>query len=174
METAIISIICIALIVFGGMTMAQGFMTSVDASTNGLQQVGQRDEAILRTEITPVDAVVTPQVDGRDLLEITVKNTGQTKIADFEDWDLIVQYYDGGGTYHVEWLPYSGTAATYEWEVTWIHLNSAPEVVDPGVLNPGESMLITTYLDPAAGAGTTNLAVISTPSGVTASTYFLP
>jgi len=173
METAIISIICIGLIVFGGMTMAQGFMTSVDASTAGLQEVGQRDENILRTEITPVDAVCTLQF-GPDLVEITVENTGQTKITDFQDWDLIVQYYDSGGAYHVEWLPYTGTAATYEWEVAWIHLNGSPEIYDPGVLNPGEQMLIRTYLFPSVGAGTTNLAVISTPSGVTASTYFSP
>ena len=173
METAIISVICIGLIVFGGMTMAQGFMTSVDASTTGLQQAGQRDEAILRTEITPEDANCT-LLFGPDRLQITIKNTGQTKISDFEDWDIIVQYYDSGGTYHVEWLPYTGTAATYEWEVVWIHLNGSPEIVDPGVLNPGEQMLIRTYLFPSVGAGTTNLAVISTPSGVTASTYFGP
>ena len=173
METVIISIICIGLIVFGGMTMAQGFMTSVDASSTGLQQVGRRDEAILRTQITPVDAACTLLL-GPDLLEITVKNTGQTKIADFEDWDLIVQYYDDTGTYRVEWLPFTGTAATYEWEVVWIHLNGGPEIFDPGVLNPGEQMLIRTYLSPSVGAGTTNLAVISTPSGVTASTYFSP
>ena len=174
METAIISVICIGLVVFGGMTMARGFITTVDTSTTNLQQVGQRSEDILRTEITPVDANVTLQPDGRDLLEITVQNTGQTKLADFEDWDVIVQYYDGSGGYHVEWLPYSGTADTYQWEVTWIHLNGNPELVDPGVLNPGEELLISTYLDPAAGAGTTNLAVLSTPSGVTASTYFTP
>jgi len=42
------------------------------------------------------------------------------------------------------------------------------------VLNPGEQLLIRTYLVPQTGPGTTNLAVISTPSGVTASTYFMP
>ena len=40
METVLISIICIALVVFGGMTMSQGFMTSVDASTAGLSEIG--------------------------------------------------------------------------------------------------------------------------------------
>ena len=174
METAIISVICIGLIAFGGMTMARGFMTTVDASTSNLQQAGQRDQDILNTQITAESANISTQPDGRGLLEITVKNTGQTKIADFENWDVIVQYYDASSTYHVEWLPYSGTADTYQWEVTWIHLNGGPEVVDPGVLNPGEEMLISTYLDPNVGAGTTNMAVLSTPSGVTASTYFSP
>ena len=172
METVIISIICIGLIVFGGMTMSHGFISTVDSSTAGLQQVGPTDETILRTSITPVSANITPQPDGRDLLQIAVANTGQTKLADFADWDVIVQYYDSSGTYHVEWLPYSGTAGTYQWGVTWIHLNGGPEVADKGVLNPGEEMLISTYLDPAVETGTTNLAVVSTPSGVTGSAYF--
>ena len=173
METAIISLICIALVVFGGMTMAQGFLTSVDASTTGLEVVGQRDEEILRTEITPVSTFCDPMA-GPDLLEITVENTGQTRLAKFEEWDIIIQYYDSSGTYHVEWLPYTGAADTYEWEVVWIRLNGGAEIYEPDVLNPGEQMLIRTYLDPSVGAGTTNMAVISTPSGVTASTYFSP
>ena len=173
METAIISLICIGLVVFGGMTMAQGFLTSVDASTTGLEEVGARDEAILRTEITPVATYCELQA-GPDLLEITVENTGQTKLADFGEWDLIVQYFDDTATYRVEWLPYTGAAGTYEWEVVWIHLNGGAEIYEPGVLNPGEQMLIRTYLEPSVGNGTTNMAVISTPSGVTASAYFSP
>ena len=173
MDTAIISLICIALVVFGGMTMAQGFITSVDASTTGLEEVGQRDETIMRTEITPVDATYQQQF-GPDPLEITVENTGQTKLADFEDWDVIVQYYDGWGNYHVEWLPYASSPGTNEWGIVWIRLDGGSEIYEPNVLNPGEQVLIRTYLNPGVGNGTTNMVVISTPSGVTASTYFSP
>ena len=38
MENAIVSLVCIALIVFGGMTMSQGFLTSVDNSSMGLEE----------------------------------------------------------------------------------------------------------------------------------------
>ena len=174
METAIVSIICIALVIFGGMTMSHGFMTSVDASTAGLQQIGNKIETMLRTELTPVSTNLT-LVSGPSPLEIVLENTGQTKMADYEKWDVIVQYYDGSGTYHVEWLPYSVTGgATNEWAVGWIHLNGQPEKFDPTVLNPGEQIMIATQLDPAVGAGTTNMVVISTPSGITSSTYFSP
>jgi len=174
METAIVSIICIALVIFGGMTMSHGFMTSVDASTAGLQQIGNKIETMLRTELTPVSTNLT-LVSGPSPLEIVLENTGQTKMADYEKWDVIVQYYDGSGTYHVEWLPYSVTGgATNEWGVGWIHLNGQPEKFDPTVLNPGEQIMIATQLDPAVGAGTTNMVVISTPSGITSSTYFSP
>ena len=174
METIIVSIICIALIVFGGMTMSQGFMTSVDASTTGLEEIGARDETIMRTELTPVSTYLETPV-GPDPLEITLENTGQTRIADFDKWDIIVQYYDDSDAYHVEWLPYiQGTLDTYEWEVVSIEINGQPEIFEQGVLNPEEQITLRTLLEPSVGAGTTNMVVVSTPSGVTASTYFSP
>jgi hypothetical protein len=174
METAIISIICIALMIFGGMAMAQGLMTSVDASTEGLSEIGERTEIIMRTELTPMSTNIT-LIAGADPLDIVLKNTGQTKMADFDKWDIIIQYYDDSGDYHVEWLPYApGGAGTYEWEVGWIRLNGAAEIYEPNVLNPGEEIMIRTWLDPSVGVGTTNMVVISTPSGISSSTYFSP
>ena len=174
METAIISIICIALVVFGGMTMSQGFITSVDASATGLEEIGQRDESIMRTELTPIDTTCTSPY-GPDPLEITLENTGQTKLANFDKWDVIVQYYDFWSNLLIEWLPYTeGTAGTYEWEVVWIRLDGEAETFEPNVLNPGEQIMIRTWLYPSVQSGSTNMVTISTPSGVTASTYFSP
>jgi hypothetical protein len=174
METAIVSIICIALIVFGGMTMSHGFITSLDTSTAGLEEAGQRDEEIMRTDLTPVSATVT-RVYGPDPLEVVLENTGQTKIADFDKWDVIVQYADGTGTYHTVWLPYSASGGgTYEWGVEWIRLNGQTERIELNVLNPGEQIMINTWLYPSVGAGTTNMVVVTTPNGVTSSTYFIP
>jgi hypothetical protein len=171
METAIVSIICIALIVFGGMTMSQGFITSVDTSTTGLEKISQRDETMIRTELTPTST----NMPSTDTLELTLENTGQTRLSDYEAWDIIVQYYDGTGTYHVEWLPYTGeTLGNNKWEVAWIRLNGNNEIFEPGVLNPEEEIMVRAQLSPAVGANTTNLVVASTPSGVTASTYFSP
>ncbi len=171
METIIVSLICIALIVFGGMTMAQGFMTSVDASTTGLEEIGQRDETIMRTELTPVST----SLPALDTLEVTLKNTGQTKLADFDKWDVIVQYYDGTGAYYTKWLPYAtGTLGNNEWEVLWIRLDGEDELFEPNVLNPEESIMIRAQLDPSVGAGTTNMVVVATPGGITVSTYFAP
>ena len=171
METAIISIICIALIVFGGMTMSQGFITSVDTSTTGLEEISQRDEDMIRTELIPT----TTDMPSADTLELTLENTGQTRLSDFEAWDIIVQYYDGTGTYHVEWLPYTeGALGDNQWEVVWIKLDGDNEVFEPGVLNPEEEIMVRAQLNPPVGANTTNMVVTSTHSGVTASTYFSP
>ena len=171
METAIISIICIALVVFGGMTMSQGFMTSVDTSTAGLEEVSQRDDTMMRTELTPI----TTDMPSTNTLELTLENSGQTRLSDFENWDIIVQYYDGTGTYHIQWLPYTEeTLGDNEWEVVWIKLDGDNEVFDPGVLNPEEEIMVRAQLNPAVGVNSTNMVVTSTPIGVTASTYFSP
>jgi hypothetical protein len=160
--------------IFGGMTMSQNFMTSVDTSTESLSEIGQRTETLMKTELTPISTNIT-LVPGADPVEIILKNTGQTKMADFDKWDVIVQYYDDSGNYDVVWLPYaSGGAGNNEWEVGWIRLDGAAETFEPNVLNPGEEIMIKTWLDPSVGANTTNMVVISTPSGITCSTYFSP
>ena len=174
METAIVSIVCIAMVIFGGMAMSNGFMTSVDTTTAGLQEVGNINDAIMRTELVPVSTNITLQ-PGPDPLEIVLNNTGQIKMADYEKWDVIVQYYDDSGNYHVEWLPYvKGTTAPGEWDVGWIKMNGQPEMFEPNVLNPGEEMMIEARLEPSVGSNSTNMVVITTSSGVTCSTYFAP
>jgi flagellar protein FlaF len=171
METAIVSIICVALIAFGGMTMSRGFMTSVDNSARGMDTAGQRNETIMRTELTPSST----SFPSGNTLDIILENTGQTKLADFDKWDVIIQYYDDTNNYHVVWLPYTDEAlGDNEWQVSWIRYNGAPEVFEPGILNPKEEIKIRAQLKPAPGPGTTNLAVVATPNGITASTYFLP
>jgi archaeal flagellar protein FlaF len=169
METALVSLICIALIVFGGMTMAQGFFTSVDASTTRLAEVGQRNETMIRTGLTPVST----NMSASNTLEVILGNSGQTKLADFGKWDVIVQYRDDVGNYYSKWLPYTDAPlADNQWQLAGILLNGAPEVIEPGVLNPEEQLEIRAQLNPSVGDGTINMIVIATPDGVTASTFF--
>jgi hypothetical protein len=169
METAIVSLICIALIVFGGMTMSQGFLTSVDASTAGLEEVGHRDELAMRTGLS----AVSTSMPSSNTLEVTLENSGQIKLAEFDKWDIIVQYYDGNGSYHTRWIPYTeGTLGDNEWEVAWIRLDGGAEIFELDVLNPEEQIMIRAQFNPSVGDGTTNMVVVSTPGGITASTYF--
>jgi hypothetical protein len=169
METALVSLICIALIVFGGMTMSQGFMTTVDTSTTGLEDVRERGESLIRTELSPVSSVMT----ANNILEVVLQNTGQEKLAEFEKWDFIVQYHDDTGVYYTEWLPYtSGNLSDNEWEISEIQIDGETEVYEPNVLNQSESILLTAQLSPAVGANTTNMVIVATPDGITASTYF--
>lgn len=173
METAIVSIICIALLVIGGMTMSQGFLSSVDTTTLGLEMVSERDEEIMRTNLSTLSATMP----ATNRVQVSLRNNGQTKLNDFDRWDVIVQYYDSGGTYYVKWLPYTEniTPGNNQWRKKGIYLsaeNMTAEVFEPGILNPGEEMVIEAKVSPATGVGTTNLLIASTPSGIPASIIF--
>ncbi len=169
METAVVSLVCIALIVFGGMTMSRGFITSVDSTAMALDKMGQRDEKILRTELSPTNATLNSSTD----LHITLRNSGQTKLADFDRWDVIVQYHDSVGVYYITWLPYTaGVPGSNQWRNYAIYQDGLPEVFEPNILNPGEDMEIEANLSPAVGRHTTNLVVVSTSNGIPASIVF--
>lgn len=172
METAFVSIICVALLVIGGMTMSQGFLSSVDATTKNIQALSQRDEQIMRTNIMIQSAVQTSS----DSLKVTVKNNGQTKLASFEKWDVIVHSQDASGQMHVTWLPYRGVGLdNNEWSIQGIYMDSGglvPEAFEPGIINPDEEVIMVCKLDPPLGENTMNLVSVSTPNGVTVSKVF--
>lgn len=170
METAIVSLICIALVILGGMTMSQGFLTSADTTSEALEELGQSSESIMRTELTPQTANA---IGSTGRLTVNLENSGQTKLTNFEKWDLIVQYYDSDDTYYTKWLPFTdSTLASNQWTVNGIYLNEKPESFEPNILNPGETIELEAKLNPAAGVNTTNLVVIATPNGIPASIDF--
>ena len=172
METLIVSVVCIALLVVGGMTMSQGFLSSVDSSQVGLTEMVVKNEEIVRTELSILN-VLCPE---SSRVNVYIGNTGQTKLSDFAGWDVIVQYYDAEGGYHVIWLPNTeDSLQANEWKVEGIYLDSGeqtPEVFEPGILNPGEEMIINAEVSPSVGEGTTNTVIVSTPNGVSTSAFF--
>ncbi len=172
MENAIVSLICIALMIFGGMTMSQDFLSTMDKTSASLGELGIRAEDIMRTELLPISA----SQPSADLLEVTLRNSGQTKIGDFEKWDVVVQYHDTDSTYYVVWIPYTaGDPGNNEWTKKGIYLDAGSEtaeVFEPGILNPGEEIIFEAKVNPSVGEGTTNLVVISTPNGTQTSIVF--
>jgi len=164
MATIIVSIICIAMIVVGGMTLSQGILTSADSAALSVEEIGIREGEITRTD---PDAVRAAYIFWADLLQVTVENAGQTKLASFDKWDFIVHYYDGSGIYHTEWLPYtSGALGDNEWQKARIGLNGPIEFFEPDILNPGEELVILARLNPLPGDATTGDIAVATPNGV--------
>ncbi|HSW58614.1 MAG TPA: hypothetical protein VLH15_09440 [Dehalococcoidales bacterium] len=172
METAFVTIICVALMVIGGMTMSQGFLSSVDSTTKNIRVLSQRDQEIMRTNILIQSAHQTAP----DRLMLKVKNIGQTKLAGFQKWDVIVHSQDASSQIFVTWLPYdSAGPGINSWNIQGIYLDSeglVPEVFEPGILNPDEEMVFLCILDPQVGPNTVNLVSVSTPNGVTTSKTF--
>jgi len=152
--------------------MSRGLLASVDSTSQGLGITSQRDEDIMRTSVS----MISTNQSAPDTIQVYIKNNGQTKLANFGKWDIIIHYYDDVGTYRVEWLPYnSGTLISNEWQVSGIYIDSSimsPEAFDPNILNPNEEMIITCKLEHPIGTGTTNLLLVSTPNGVPMSVIF--
>jgi len=169
METAITAIILITLLIISVVGLAQFAMsaqaTIADSSRTMQERVGER----ARTSITSLSAnTIAPG----DSVQVTLKNDGSTKLADFDQWDVILQYSDGA-TQQIRWYP-NGTGAN-EWQVTGIYQStspSVPEAVDPGIFDPGEEMVMTISVSPSVGTSTTNIATVATPNGIAASTVF--
>lgn len=174
METAIVSLICVALMILGGMTMANNLLSTADTTTAGLEEMNETAGEIMRTELS----ILSTDHSG-NTLEVILENSGQTKIADFSRWDFIVQYEDNQNEYQVVRINYDedgAPPANDTWVEEGIYLDAAgaqDEVFEPGILNPGEEIILQAKIvTPPVGGGTTNLVVVSTPNGIPVSSVF--
>ena len=173
MGKIVFSIIALSLFVLVGTTMSQNFLHSFDSMTSEFVDLTSRNENIVRTSLHPVSTTLLP---GRQILEITLRNDGETKLADFELWDVTVQYYDYLNNYHTYWLTYvEGTPGDNQWRVKGIYLDAATEtseLLEPDVLNINEEIVIQAKLSPKVHITANNLAIVSTPNGVKTWNYF--
>jgi hypothetical protein len=164
MATIVVSIICIAMIIVGGMTLSQGILTSADRAALSVEDISIREGEFNRTSLENVRAAQLPWTD---YLRVTVQNTGQVKLANFNKWDVIVHYYDESGTYYTKWLPYTeGIPGDNEWQASRIGLNGPTDFFEPGILNPSEELIILANINPPAGNSTVGNITVSTASGV--------
>lgn len=174
MENVIVAVFCIALVLIGAMTIAQSSLNSTDTIAEAWKQMENTSEEISRTNIASIGAVtLTPAAT---TVKVTLENTGETKLEEFDEWDVIVQYRDTNADLLVKRLSYtSSPPGNNEWTVDAIYLDastSATEVFDPGIFNPDEDLIIRIELDPAVGTPTANLATIATHNGVATSAVF--
>jgi hypothetical protein len=170
MATVVVSIICIAMIIVGGITLSQGILTSADTAAFSVNNISIREGEYNRTSL---DALRAARLSWANCLRLTVKNTGQTKLADFDKWDVIVHYYDDSGINHIKWLPYTGNSPVEnEWQAARIGLNGPTDFFEPGILNPSEELIILAKTNPPTGNATTGNITISTVNGVYESISF--
>jgi len=171
MVVAVVAIICIAMIVMGGMTLSQGILTSADAAAVNFEEISALEGEITRTDLTILRAA---KLSWSDYLRVTVANSGQTKLANFDKWDVIVNYEDSGGTLYTRWLPYTvASPLGNEWQNARIGLYGPVEFFEPGILNPLEEMVALINLNPALGNATSGSVSVATPNGVYTSFPFL-
>jgi len=166
METALITLICVAIIIVGTVTT---MMTSVQSATSlseSLKEMGEQSADIRRTEIDAIDNIVDV---GDDDIDVTVVNDGQTNLAQFPKWDVIARY-ENSGTDYSTYLEYTTDVdpGDNQWTVEGIYLpDDTPEVMDMNILNPGEKVVLRIDLYPLMDEKTYSMVTVSTPNGVT-------
>jgi hypothetical protein len=92
---------------------------------------------------------------------VTVTNDGDIKLTDMQQWDVILQYTGTDDGLYTKWYTYSS-----EWSET------ISDVFEPDILNPGEQMAIQIAVSPSVKTSTSNLALIVTPNGISATAVF--
>ncbi len=172
MSNAIVALFVIALMIIAALTWSQAAFSSFDSVSQSLKEMAQTTREVNRTNIS----ILASQKEGV-FFDIEVHNSGEVRLAQFEDWDVLVQYYDATSNYHIRRLAYTGnsTPSDNEWTVNKIYSGqgmSEEELFEPGILNPGEVALLRLKLSPQPGNGTTNLVSISTFNGVNTSAQF--
>lgn len=172
MANLIVTLMSIAVILSGVSLTAQGSFKSMANLSDDWKQMEVRSGDIARTGLEVINTY-----ESSPYAYITIRNSGQTSLANFEAWDVVVQYYDSSNNYHQLWLPYTTSLppGNNQWTVAGIYVDASrgiPEVFQPNMFDPGEQMIIRIRLSPAAKQSAHNLVVIGTPNGVTASTMF--
>lgn len=162
MESALISLVSIALIIIGTVTVTMSAFHSASTVSDSWKQMEQQASSIRRTEIV----AVPPGNYGGGAIDLMVRNEGQTNLDQFPHWDVIAQYQAGDAYYIVYTAGYP--PGSDEWTVEGIYLSdNSTEVFDLNILNPGEKMKVVVSLDPEIGEGETAKMTVSTPNGVT-------
>ncbi|MFZ5917728.1 MAG: hypothetical protein ACOYZ7_12385 [Chloroflexota bacterium] len=170
METTLTGLIVIMLLLLVVLTLAHAFLSVQSAALDSWRDTEARLTEQARTDLLSLGGQT---LAGGALVEIGLQNSGSVKLADFDRWDVIVQYQDSLGGHHVDWLPYS--QAGDRWTVKGIYLDASQgtaEFFEPNILNGGEELVIQMTLSSWVGSGTTNLATVVTPNGIGVSTVF--
>lgn len=152
--------------------MAQGSFTAVGNVSDSWKEMEARAVVLSRTDIDVIaTSYATPTLD------VTIKNTGGEPLRDLGQWDVVVQYYDVDGTYHITYLPYTSATSVVdnEWGKVAIYVDASgltAEAHQPGILDPAEEIVLQLSMTPVADSTANNLVIIGTPNGVTVSEPF--
>ena len=108
MENFAITLVCIALLITGAVSMSMTALNAVNTMSDALREEEVLARDMINTSIACENATTSP---GGGSVTLYVANTGNTSLANYVAWDVIVRYQDGS-TY---WLPYSVPVATPGW-----------------------------------------------------------
>ena len=174
MAIILTTLFAVMLILAGALILTDASLSSASDVSSSWDRMVDRDGDRARTELTLITADIG---GGGTNIDISVRNTGQTALVDFKEWDAVIQYYETASNQdlRVLWLPYASPPAHGQWEVVGIYMDAGvpvAEVYEPNVFNPGEEMVVRVNITPAIPANTDNLVTIGAANGVTLAAPF--
>jgi archaellum component FlaG (FlaF/FlaG flagellin family) len=107
MENFAITLVCIALLLIGAVSISMSSLNAMNAVSDALRDGEELARDAANTSILCENSSAT---DRGETVTMYVQNTGNTSLHDFAAWDLIIRLQDGG----TAWIPYS--AATPGWQ----------------------------------------------------------
>lgn len=166
MENVITALIIVGILILIVFSAAFYMLNAQAALSQSSRMMQERLSDRARTGLTTVSTATN--VTG-DYVQIILQNTGTTKQANLKNWDVILQYTDVNGAPQIHWYAY---ATQWNAQIYQTISPSQLEVIEPGILNPGEYLVIQVNASPVVGTGTTNLATVTTPNGITVQALF--
>lgn len=167
METVLAAIVIIFIIMFAALTFSQAILTTQDTITTTWMETSERLGEQSRTLVSVTHTyTASPGTN----IELTIQNQGATRLMDFTTWDFVVTYTDdtASGDYHINWLTYTeDIPMANEWTIQGLYATEdVPEAHEPGILNPGEFLIVNLVISPALGPGETLHAALATGNGI--------
>lgn len=163
MDSILPSLFGITILLTSALLLGKSGFTSFRVMADSWQQAETRSMERLHSDIAITSAVRT---GGK--VDLVVQNDGSTPVIDFSKVDVVIQY-SSVGTPHVKYLPFTLDAP--QPDNTWSVVAIVNDLIDPRVLNFGESMSLTILLNPAPDTAS-NWVQITTEHGVSASAAF--
>ena len=166
-------LISLLLILIAGLTLAGDLLATFESLTQSAISVRSRSEQRANTKIA---GPLGLSVSATSTFQITLKNEGSVALGQFADWDVIMEVQKAPGL-GIAYLTYTEDASpgANQWTVKKIYLNAASstsEIVGPGVLDPGEEMVILANPSPSITANTYDRATFVTPNGIATKVVF--
>jgi archaeal flagellar protein FlaF len=163
--TVIASMISVAILLLASYVCSNGGFYMADVLSNSMIEMQENENEILKTGIE----ITNISVDKANIF-VSLHNTGSTKVGDFDYMDVIVKYSNASGSAKTIWIPYQGDAGTLKNK--WTVGNISPDMVNPGILDPGEEMKLQILLEDSLENESVNWIMVAAPNGAKASGYF--
>lgn len=176
MANVIVGAITIAMILLGSATLISASLGAAGELSLTWDEALKKKGDKSRSELTVIAADIS--YPGTDI-DISLRNSGQSALVGFTDWDAVIRYYDTAGNsgLKIRWLEYatSSPPSANQWEVEGIYTDAVTkdaEIFEPNIFNPGEEMIVRVNITPAIPDGTDNVVTIGAENGISLSAPF--